>query len=185
MSNPITDSKTFSALNMASDLRQNLQTLKAQIDEVAVDEQEAEGCMVQKMIALISATTLVHSLAQELGHRLHLNEEPKKVCPADCELYCPWFRAAQRVDRWKKELEDDPELYRLALYDFQRGISMAASLGDYLEKGLQQADNDPQLQSFGQSASCLSSWMRKLVQLLYLISSHAGCQKHAHEKLCV
>ena len=177
----------FTILNMASDLRHQLQDLDAQLGELLQhDGCGKDVCVAQKLISLISVTTLAQTLALELVHRLTLNNQPNSVCPKGCQAYCPWFQSAQRVDRWFKEPGFDAEAYRLALYDFQRGISMAVNLADFFELSLQQLpEEDFTANTMMQTAFCLSSWLRKLVQLLNTIGTQAGCPIESKDKQCI
>ena len=177
----------FTILNMASDLRHQLQKLDVEIESLLQHERCGEDiCVAQKLISLISVATLAQTLALELVHRLSLNHQPNTVCPSGCQVYCPWFQVAQRIDRWFKEPDFDPEAYRLALYDFQRGVSMAVNLADFFELSLQQsADDHGDTNKMMQTAFCLSSWLRKLVQLLNTVGAQAGCPVESKDRQCI
>ena len=136
------------------------------------------------MITLFSSVSLTQTLALELMHRLSGDGRQSMACPKDCHRYCPWVDEAQRIDRWNREQNEDHEDFRLALYDFQRGVTMAINLADYFEACMQQLGDDEEISAeLEHTAFCLSSWLRKLVQLLSLIAPRITC-RFKDENLC-
>ena len=165
------------ALHMAADLRRQLETLNVQTESVLSRNRQGATppCLMKGMVELISQTTLVQTLALELVHRLSGNGGHDSSCPATCQGYCPWFQASRRVNRWTRHPDFDPEAGRLALYDYQRGISLALDLAEFFEQKLQLAHKHQDSEPPTQSAFCLSSWLRKLVQLLNLVGVRVCC----------
>jgi len=181
------NSAPLTVLHMATDLRIQLQRLQVQVDEALEYEQcQPDHCLAQKLISLISSTTLSQTLALELVHRLSQGSSQSSGCLQGCEVHCPWFQASQRVERWLKSPDFEPEAYRLALYDFQRGVMMSVNLADYFEANLQQVDDDGLTETaLLQTAFCLSSWLRKLVQLLDQVGPKVSCRNGARREHCV
>jgi hypothetical protein len=173
-------------LNMATDLRHQLQELHRQVDTVVeCDGEGHDNCMSRQLVNLFSSVNLSQTLSLELVHRLSAHIPQSMVCPKDCHRHCPWPTESQRIDRWNKDYEIDHETHRLAIYDFQRGITMAVTLADYFESSFQQlAEDEPVNDELRQVAFCLSSWVRKLVQLLSHISASISCPNISQAKYC-
>jgi len=179
------------ALNMAADMRRQLQKINEQVDALLLQEQQGKlPCLMRGMVSLISKTTLIQTLALELVHRLTGNggdesaERQTEACPKDCDRHCPWFESIRRIDRWTRNPGFDPEAARLALYDYKRGLVLALDLAEHFERRLQKSTVEP-VATPVQSALCLSSWMRKLVQLLDLLGSKYGCKIGPDDHVCM